>query len=250
MPVPPSVIACLDESSYGPAVCDYAAWLAGPMEVPVALLHVREYGKPAGAGSRLVEEASQRLLDQGVEHTRLPGVEGSFADTALSLSKEGHLLVLGKRGAHAADDRQVLGSNVDTVVRGAVRPVFLVSNLFLPTSRTLVLLDADPEHRRTVEFVQGQPWLSELDLDLMVMTDGRDGQAKLDWAREMLKALSADVFPMPVGGPHEALARYRANQAVDLLILSREIALSGGTEPLHRIEADSLWAWRAPVLVC
>jgi len=250
VPKIPSVIACVDDSRYAAAVCDYAAWLAGPMEASVTLLHACGR-RSREAGARVLREAAQRLADHGVECSESLLRDGAFAEAAIELSAEGHLLVLGKRGADGFDNRQALGANIDPVVRATAHPLLLVSSLFLPVSRTLALIDADPKHRRTVEFVRAQAWLSNLELDLMMLTDGKGGgEAKLGWARETLRAHAADVFPMPVEGPHEALARFRRDQPVDLLILSREMALQGGQDRLQEIEADSLWAWRAPVLIC
>lgn len=37
-----TVIACVDGSSSTRAVCEYAAWVAGKLDVPLALLHVLE----------------------------------------------------------------------------------------------------------------------------------------------------------------------------------------------------------------
>jgi nucleotide-binding universal stress UspA family protein len=37
-----TVIACVDGSSSTRAVCEYAAWIAGKLDVPLALLHVLE----------------------------------------------------------------------------------------------------------------------------------------------------------------------------------------------------------------
>ena len=43
-----TVIACVDGSSSTRAVCEYAAWIAGKLDVPLALLH----GNPEGDTSR------------------------------------------------------------------------------------------------------------------------------------------------------------------------------------------------------
>jgi nucleotide-binding universal stress UspA family protein len=37
-----TIIACVDGSSSTRAVCEYAAWVAGKLDVPLALLHVLE----------------------------------------------------------------------------------------------------------------------------------------------------------------------------------------------------------------
>ena len=37
-----TVIACVDGSSSTRSVCEYAAWVAGKLDAPLALLHVLE----------------------------------------------------------------------------------------------------------------------------------------------------------------------------------------------------------------
>lgn len=80
--------------------------------------------------------------------------------------------------------------------------------------------------------------------------DLRDPEPKLVWAREALGAREAAVFPMMASGPDEAAARYMADRGSDLLIMSREVILPDPERRLEQIEAQSVWAWRTPVLVC
>jgi hypothetical protein len=244
----PRLLASVDGSSYMAAVCDYAAWFAGRIGASISLLHVAQ--SDSASANAVLTEALSRLADQGVEDVQPVLASGRFAEAVEPLIPLHTMLLMGKRGVGGDQDRAHLGSNVDVIVRRATRPVCLVSHLFLPVTRALVLLDADPEHRRTVQFVCDHPWLSSLELDLVVMTDGVHGAEKLAWAREQLRARDADIFSLTADGPHAALAQYREKHAIDLLILSREIALEGGAARLRRIEEDSVWAWRAPVLIC
>ena len=41
-----TVIACVDGSSSTRAVCEYAAWIAGKLDVPLALLHAKTFFHP------------------------------------------------------------------------------------------------------------------------------------------------------------------------------------------------------------
>ena len=248
-----ALLACLDRSRYAGAVCDYAAWFSGRMQSPIVLLNVQE---PGTFAEQSTEDASpiawaqERLAHEGAEGVTTLSPLGSFAPALIGLSIGAELILMGKRGAEA-DDRSALGSNVEPIVRGTTGPVCLVSQVYLPISRALVILDADPAHRRAVNFVSVHPALRELDMDLVLMDDGRpEADEKLAWAREQLGAHSADVFPMSAAAPAETVTNYMQNGGFDLLIISREVALADKAASLRRIEPESIWAQRAPILIC
>lgn len=243
------VLACVDGSSYSPSVCEYAAWLAGALNASIRVLNVHEPQAPAVEG-RPAREAVEHLRNHGVDDVEPLTLHGQFPQAIRHAAAESALVVLGKRGLGHAGDRARLGSNVDEVIRTAVGPILLAPHLFLPPSRALALLDADPGHRRAVNFLRSQPWAGTLDLDAVVMSENEAGEAKLSWAREMLRPTGADVFALAASDPHQALQAYRRTQGADLLVLSREVALSGRGAQLRHIEEDSLWAWRAPLLIC
>ena len=78
-----TVIACVDGSSSTRAVCEYAAWIAGKLDVPLALLHVLEKNEqPAvsdltgaiGIDSR--EQLTQDLVRIEGERNRLLMTQG------------------------------------------------------------------------------------------------------------------------------------------------------------------------------
>ena len=248
-----ALLACLDRSRYAGAVCDYAAWFSGRMQSPIVLLNVQEPGTlpgQSGEDASPIAWARERLAHEGAEGVTTLAPSGSFAPTLIGLSVGAELILMGKRGREA-DDRSALGSNVEPIVRGTTGPVCLVSQVYLPISRALVILDADLAHKRTVDFVSAQPALRELEMDLVLMDDGRpDAGKKLAWARERLDAHSADVFPMSAAAPAEAVTNYMQNGGFDLLIISREVALADKAASLKRIEPESIWAQRAPVLIC
>lgn len=245
-----SILACVDGSRYAGAVCDYAAWFSSRMSAPITLLNV---GDPARASSSTVPalaRAVERLAQEGSPAADILSPVGDFAPVALDLAGAADVLVMGKRGRDTSA-REALGSNVEAMVRGSGRPLCLVSQVYLPISHALVILDGDPEHRRSVEFVSSHHALRNLTMDLVLMSDGRVGaDDKVQWARTMLNARSADVFAMSAQDPGEVATRYLENSGFDLLIISKEVLLSGASLQLRRIDAESLWAKRAPILVC
>ncbi len=247
------LLACVDRSRYASAVCDYAAWFAGRTHSPIVLVNVDEPGKPHSENTSEaspIVRARERLEHEGAEAITTLEPAGRFARTLIDLSASAELILMGKRGREA-DDRSALGSNVEPVVRGTTRPVCLVSQVYLPISRALIILDADLLHKRAVNFVSAHPALRGLEMDLVLMDDGRpEAASKLTWAREQLSRHSADVFAMSATTPADAVRAYRRNGGFDLLIISREVALADKSASLKQIEPQSIWAQRAPVLIC
>jgi nucleotide-binding universal stress UspA family protein len=255
----PVILACVDASRYAPAVCDHASWFAGRMQAEIVVLNVVEdAGAPdrprqRRARSGLLEEAAERLAHEGAPAARPLELPGVFPDTAMELVASSDVVVLGKRGTRTEQNRRRLGGAIGPIVRTSQRPICLVSQVFLPITRALVLLDADPGHRRTTDLVAAHPALEDLDIDVVLMSDGAPGAAhKLEWARSRLGASGAEVFSLATQRPDQAASLYMQSRGSDLLIMSREVALAGlGIEQSMGDFADeSLWAWRTPVLIC
>lgn len=245
-----TALACIDGSPYAASVCDHAAWLASPPNGVIDLLHVTEpqSKRPSAPGQDLLRTGRERLEHQGAIPGRTLEVDGAVSEVARGESAD--VIVMGKRGDRGSGRRN-LGSNAAAVIRQATEPMCLVSQIYLPIHRGLVLIDADPAHRRTVEFVAGHPLLSTLDLDIILMQPiGMDPEPKLSWARQTLVGANADIFPMLYGTPDEAAARYMDDHQVDILIMSRQMLFDQERGLGLTIESRALWAWRTPLFIC
>jgi nucleotide-binding universal stress UspA family protein len=250
-----AVLACLDRSAYAASVCDHAAWLAGPLGAPVDLLRVAE-GEAGDdkAVEDVLQMAQERLEQQGVEAARVLRSAGDFVGAVDAAAAGARVVVLGKRGERTDGRRGALGSHAEAMLRRSDRLLCLVSQVYLPISRALVLTDSAPEHRRVVETVAG--WSPLCDLDLEVILMGRDDDpgaaAKLAWARETLQGADADIFCLDARTPDEACARYMDGHQADVIVMSREMLLDPvrtgrGGAGLHR---RPLWRWRTPLVIC
>lgn len=242
------ILACLDGSRYSSAVCDYAAWFGDHLQDAITLLHVDEPARgDADAPASILADAHDRLKHHGVRATASLAPHGRFLEKLAQLAPGADLVLLGKRGHHATGGGS-LGENVEAAIRRTTTPLCLVSSVFLPVSRALVVLDADPDHRRAVEFVAAHPALAALELDLVVMTnESAPGERKLRWAREKVDGMRAEVFSMSAQDPGQVAMRYAERGGFDLLIVSREAAFGRppGSEPL----TDFL-TQRASILIC
>lgn len=246
-----TILACLDGSAYAPSVCDHATWLSSAPRATIDLLHVTDRREAPQRGARLLEDAATRIADHGAQVRRRRLEDGRFDDVAAREQTAGGAIVVGKRGLGHHAHPQGLGSNASVLLNQSSEPLLLVSKLYLPIHRGLVLIDSDPTHRRTVDYVAAHPILSGLDLDIILMRPiGMDPEPKLSWARDKLGERTADVFPMQHGTPDEAAARYMSDHRVDILIMSRQMLFDQARGLGLDLQRRALWGWRTPLLIC
>lgn len=243
------VLACIDGSAYANSVCDHAGWFASDPDVGVEVLHVTD-GPPTAATATLVDRAVWRLRDEGVGPVTSAQATGGFVKVASKWDAD--IIVMGKRGDTSETKRQHLGANVDAMVRATQRPLCLTSKVFLPIHRALLLLDADVNHRRSVEFVISQARLSDLSIDALIMAGPADEQAdaKVEWVREALDGAAGDIFSLQAEGLDHAVVQYMESRAADLVVVSRAVIAPDPETRLRQIEERGVWGMRTPVLIC
>jgi nucleotide-binding universal stress UspA family protein len=244
------VIACLDGSAYAGSVCDHAAWLAGPRVRSVDLLHAVSPKEVPRRGARILERASARLEENGASVGRRFTFPGALAAVAAAEAGPEDLLVLGKRGETPGRSRRMLGSDALAVLRATPAPLLLVSKVHLPLRRALVLIDAEPSHRRAAEFAARAPALAALERDVVLMQpSGLSAEPKLTWARRLLEG-AADVYPMAHGSPGLTARRVVEDHGVDLIVVSREMLFEQERASGVPLARRDLWAMRTPIFVC
>lgn len=178
-------------------------------------------------------------------------IVGGPPDSALGEAAAGtDVMVVGKRGASSAPDRRGLGSNAARLIRRSAQPLCLVSRVYLPIHRGLVLIDGDIAHRRTIDYVSAHPVLSALQLDaIAVTTAAGDPEPKLELARRAFGP-RADVFATSAADPDAAAMGYMNDHQADLIVMSREMLFGGEGVAPPRMEERAIWAWRTPLFIC
>ncbi|WP_336475097.1 universal stress protein [Escherichia coli] len=240
-----TVIACVDGSPSTRAVCEYAAWVAGKLEVPLALLHVLEKNEqPAvsdltgaiGIDSR--EQLTQELVRIEGERNRLLMAQGCaiLAGCAELLSQNGipdvqqlqkhgaldiiladlkriRLMVLGRRGT-----QNPVGSNLESIIRLQKNPVMIVPEAFSLPSKVMFAFDGSEESRRNLRRLTLSPLLQGMECHI-VMVNG-DVQT-LEEACRSLQTTGICATSRLVEGHSvtEALCRYAADNGVDLIVM-------------------------------
>lgn len=247
------VMACIDGSTQASAVCDCAVWASQRLGSPLSLLHVLDqqryplsgdFSGIIGLGSRefLLEElasldekrnklaleegrmmldaARQRAVKAGVEPT-LRHRHGDLVESLRELEGEIRLLVIGKQGEDSGSEVQLIGSQLESVIRTMHRPILVTPTDFRAPASAMLAFDASATSRKGVEMLVASPLLKGMPIHLVtVSSDTHEARAALDAARDKLAAAGFEVHVAILEGEVEARLRdYQAEHAIELLVM-------------------------------
>lgn len=232
-----NIFACIDGSPAMTAVCDAAAWAAANTGLPVTLLHVLEKNEFEGQAdlsgniglgsrehllkelaeldhqrSRLAHEQGRMLLKSGKDYLAGLGMtavetlqrHGQLVETTQELSSGMRMLIMGKQGTTHTHD--LIGSNIENVIRTLANPIMVVQPSFQVPSRFLFAYDASPTAKKVLELIASSPLLKGLECDLVMVAEPTDEhERQLVIAKQVLKSagikveaklLQGEVVPM------------------------------------------------------
>lgn len=247
------VMACIDGSTQAAAVCDCAVWASQRLGAPLSLLHVLDqqryplsgdFSGIIGLGSRefLLEElasldekrnklaleegrmmldvARQRAVDAGVEAT-LRHRHGDLVESLRELEGGIRLLVIGKQGEDSGSEVQLIGSQLESVIRTVHRPILVTPADFSVPTSAMLAFDASATSHKGVEMLVASPLLKGMPIHLVtVSSDTHEARAALDLARDKLAAAGFEVHVTVLEGEVEATLRaYQAEHAIELLVM-------------------------------
>lgn len=214
------ILACIDGSAVTASVCDYAAWYANRLNLPVGLLHVsdvpasfrRDLSGAIGINSRefLLEELAQldeqrakvvnsysnALVQDAKSHIR-----NKFGDLeVLIYQRRGKLLpaiehfatanraiVMGRRGEDHKYSRINIGSQIETVARASDIPVVICSETFKEPRSYMIAFDGSKTAIKAVQMVAKSPMLKGLDSHVVMIGNHNDT------AKQSLSAAAAQL---------------------------------------------------------
>ncbi|MHB0851481.1 universal stress protein [Stutzerimonas nitrititolerans] len=247
------VMACVDGSTQAAAVCDCAVWASQRLGAPLSLLHVLDqqryplsgdFSGIIGLGSRefLLEElasldekrnklaleegrmmldaARQRAVKAGVEPT-LRHRHGDLVESLRELEGDIRLLVIGKQGEDSGSEVQLIGSQLESVIRTMHRPILVTPADFKAPASAMLAFDASATSRKGVEMLVASPLLKGTPIHLVtVSSDTHEARAALDAARDKLADAGFEVHVAILEGEVEARLRdYQAEHAIELLVM-------------------------------
>jgi len=247
-------MACIDGSAQAAAVCDCAAWASLQLDAPLTLLHVLDQQQyPAagnlsgiiGLGSReyLLEElaaldekrsklaleegrmmlasARQRVITAGIAQPDVRQRHGDLVETLRDLEADIRLLVIGKQGEDSGNDLQLIGSQLESVIRTLHRPILVTPASFSVPTSVMLAFDGSDTSRKGVEMLASSPLFKGIPIHLvMVGDDNGEHRALLDSARDALVSAGFDVhIALRSGEVEPALHAYQAEHQIGLLVM-------------------------------
>ncbi len=250
------IVACIDESRYSRAVCDYAAWASLRTKAKLVLLHniehsqvaaSKDYSGAIGLGSRealleeLTEIEAQRgrlMLEQGKHllaaakaHVAAAGVQqpvlkqrhDGLTESLVALEDQIRVLVLGIRGLEHERDEQHLGTHLESSIRALHRPILVVNCDFREPTQIMLAYDGSEASTKALELFIDSPLFAGLPVHLVTVDAGSGegmSQPALEQTKTQLVQAGHDVTAaMLQGKAHEALFAYQAQHNIDLTLM-------------------------------
>ena len=249
------VLACIDGSKLGAAVCDYAAWIAKRVNAPLKLLHTIEHRGTAdtadlsgniGLGSQelLLEElivveqqrsklmlrqgkillaaAKERVMQAGIADPIADQRHGSLAESLVELEDNIRVLVLGQRGQHHENHSNQIGAQLETIIRSLHRPIMVVNDEFKTPQSIMIAYDGSAAAEKAIAMVADSPLYKGLTCHLVCVSKGDDMTDKLleKAANKLLAAGGIKIKATKLKGKVDhQLCEYQANHEIDLTVM-------------------------------
>jgi nucleotide-binding universal stress UspA family protein len=273
----PTILACTDGSIYASSVYQHTAWAAARLSASVEVLHVLDHHRERAArldmsgsigldasdqlteeltkleeaegrvarlrGKAILDDARHQLAAAGVAEIIATQRHGTLVETLDEFEPLCDLVVLGERGEHAESAKAHLGSNLQRVIRTAVRPLLVVERAYRPIERFLVAYDGGSSISKALDFAIASPLLKGI--GCYILRAGHvDDKARwyLDEAANKLRAAGYDVQSEAISGtPEVVIAEAIQRQNADLLVMGahghspiRELILGSTTTAMVR----------------
>ncbi|HID3460118.1 TPA: universal stress protein [Serratia marcescens] len=240
-----TVVACVDGSSSTRAVCEYAAWAAGVLKAPLALLHVLEKNdQPAisdltgaigidsrehfteelvrlegersrlmmGQGKAILKYCAELLTEAGQSVPQQLQKHGTL-DEILAELGETRLMVLGRRGS-----KNPVGSHLENVIRLQKNPVLVVPETFTLPSRVMFAYDGSEASQENLCRLSVSPLLVNLTCHL-VMVNGKSESLLLAQSLLQKAGVTSQASLLKDDSVTHALCRYADEHEIDLMVM-------------------------------
>jgi nucleotide-binding universal stress UspA family protein len=283
----PTILACTDGSSYASSVYQHTAWAAARLSAQVEVLHVLDHhrerasrldmsgsiGIDASAelteeltkleeaegrvarlrGKAILDDARHQLAAAGVVDVTATQRHGTLVETLEELEPRCELVVIGERGEHADVAKAHLGSNLERVIRTAIRPVLVVERAYRPITSFLIAYDGSPSVAKALDFALASPLLKGTTCHIL-RAGQVDDKAKwyLNEAADKLRAADYTVTShMTAGAPEKVILDVLQRENIDLLVMGayghsriRELILGSTTTTMVRTSPVSVLMFR------
>ncbi len=249
------ILACIDGSAVTESVCDYAAWYASRLNLPVGLLHVsdipasvrRDLSGAIGINSRqfLLDELSQldeqrakvvnsysnALVQDAKSH-----IKDSFADVNVRIyqrhgkllpsiehfKEENRAIVMGRRGEDHKNSRINIGSQIETVARASDIPILICSETFKEPSSYMIAFDGSKTSIKAAWMVAKSPLLKGLKGHI-VMVGNHNEAAKQSMSAAAAKLEDAgyivEAHHLSASDAVDGLLTFQVDNDIDIMVV-------------------------------
>ncbi|WP_201538291.1 universal stress protein [Psychrobacter immobilis] len=214
------ILACIDGSAVTESICDYAAWYASKLNLPVGLMHVsdvpvsfrRDLSGAIGINSRqflleeltqldeqrakvvnsysnaLVQDAKSHIQDKfGHIDIRIYQRHGKLLPAIEHFKADNRAIVMGRRGEDHKNSRINIGSQIETVARASDVPILICSEAFKEPSSYMIAFDGSKTAIKAVWLVARSPVLNGMKGHIVMINNQNDA------AKQSLSAAAAQL---------------------------------------------------------
>lgn len=249
------ILACIDGSAVTESVCNYAAWYASRLSLPVGLLNVvevpastrRSLAGTIGMGSRqglsdklthidterskiandyskaLVEDAKSYIENNSNVEVEVYRRRGKLLPVIELLKEQNSAIVMGQHGENYKNGRINVGSHIETIARATSVPILICSEQFKTPSSYMIAFDGSKTAIKAIDIIAKSPLLKDLQ-GYVVMTghDDETSTKSLIAATKQLKSagLTAKSYHLPTKSDAvEGLLEFQKRNQIDIIVI-------------------------------
>ena len=264
-----NIVTCIDGSNVANAVCDAGIWASQRTGAPLKMLHVLDKGErhslgnlsgnilPEGRrkllnelvgleekysklaledGKHMLEDASSRASEQGIEHISTMQRHGKLSETLTEMDDEIRLLVVGHHGETHQGKKISIGSQLESVIRTSRKPILIAPENFEVPRRFMIAYDGRDVTEKAIEGLVKSPLLKDLACHIVsVNNNSTDRQPALAAAATKLTDAGFGVTAQVIeGSVQNALHLYGKENRIELLVMG-----AYGHSRLHQLFVGS-----------
>lgn len=216
----PNILACVDGSVVGTAVCAYGAWASQKLSAPLKFLHVIEKSHTPstddlsgslgfGGSDQLLKELSEldarrhivaiehgkAILADAVQRARQQGVDSAetsqrhdrLLSALLAEQPTSQLFVMGRQGNDHDRDTSAIGSHIENVVRAVHTPILMATGSFCAPENFMVAYDGSASADKAIAAIAEGRLLKGMSGHVVMVASASDThKAKLAAIKEVL----------------------------------------------------------------
>lgn len=249
------VLACIDGSAVTESVCDYAAWYASRLGLPVGILHVsdvpastrRDLSGAIGLNSRefLLEELTEldekrakvvNSYSNALTQDAKSYLQSSFKEVDVHIyqrrgkllpaiehfKEENRAIVMGRRGEDHKNSRINIGSQIETVARASSVPVLICSEKFEAPKSYMVAFDGSNTAIKATQMVAKSDLLRGLQGHIVMVGNDKDSAKKslADAVEHLTSAgFAVDAHLLPELDAVDGLLTFQIDNDVDIIVV-------------------------------